>query len=392
MINKGKLAIGAALTSVFALLILLIVWGPTREAEGEEEKEQAEEEQAIFVAITPEQLKNAKLKEQEAAPGQLVIKLNLPGKIVFDPQRYAHIVPTASGIVKEARKIIGDPVAAGEVIAVIESRDMAEAKAAYLAAIRKEALASNILQREKVLRAKQIGPEQDYLQAEATAEEAKIELERTKQHLYALGLSQHEINALPYTSAIDLRKLELKSPLNGTVIDRHLTIGENVDGTQEAFVIADLKKLWVELNAYQKDLALLKEGLALVIIDEVGSRSPATLIRINPVVDTASSRIVAIAEIDNSSGKWRPGQYVRGVVEAAQLDASVSVPRESVMKIDNQDCVFVCTPEGYEKRDVVLGPKDDKNIWIVEGLAPGEKFVSKNAYILKFEMTKGEPD
>lgn len=392
MINKGKFAIGAAITSVFALLILLIVWGPVKESEAEGEKEEQEEEQTEFVAITPEQLQNAKLKEQEASSGQLVITLDLPGKIVFDPQRYAHLVPTATGIVREARKIVGDPVVAGEVIAIIESRDMAEAKAAYLAAIRKESLASNILEREKVLRAKQIGPEQDYLQAESTAEEAKIELERTKQHLYALGLSQHEVNALPYISAVDLRKFELKSPLNGTVIDRHLTIGENVDGAQEAYVIADLKKLWVELNAYQKDVALLKEGQLLTITDEAGGRASAKLIRVNPVVDTASSRIIAIAEIDNSAGKWRPGQYVRGVIEAAQLDASVAVPRESVMKIDNQDCVFICTPTGYEKRDVVLGPKDDKNVWIVEGLAPGEKYVSKNAYILKFEMTKGEPD
>lgn len=394
MINKGKrkVAVGAAITSVLLLLLLLVVWGPEKDANAEEVENKANEEQLEIVTITPDQKQYAKLKEEEAVSGKLYMTLDLPGKIVFNPQRYAHLVPTTAGIVKEARKVIGDQVVTDEVIAVIDSRDMAEAKSAYLTAIRKEKLASNIFEREKVLHAKQIGVEQDFLQAESTAEEAKIELERTKQNLYALGLTQNEIVSLPHTAAADLRKQELRAPFNGTIIDRHLTIGENVDGSQEAYVIADLKKLWVELNAYQKDAALLKEGLPLVITDETGGKANATITRINPVVDSTNSRIIAIAEINNDNGQWRPGQYVRGVINAAQIDVPVAVPRESVMKIDNQDCIFICSPEGYEKRNVVLGAKDDKNVWILEGLTPGEKYISKNAYILKFEMTKGEPD
>ncbi len=395
MKNRLKYLYGAFGAAAFLLLVLYVFWYGKHEEEAiayDLDEIEHKEDESPILALSDEQQEIAKLKHEKAAAGSLAIKVNLPGKIIFNPQLYAHLVPISGGIVREANKIVGDPVSRGEVLAVLESREMAEAKAAYLAALRHEKLTSNTLAREQLLSSQGIGPQQDFIQAQNSQEEALIEVERTRQHLFALGLTPQEITAIPYISAANLRMFELKAPFNGTIIDRHLSLGEAVNPSEKAYVIADTSHLWVELNAYPGDAQALREGLTVHITDGRGTTGEAKLIRISPVIDTQNSRILAIAELENPNGQWRPGQYINAAIDGGQLEAAVAVPCQSVMKIDNQECVFVVGPQGYEKRDVKTGHSDGKLTAIQQGLEPGENIVSGNAYILKFELTKSEPD
>ena len=133
-------------------------------------------EEAI-VKLSDDQSKKIGLEIETAAPGTMTLTISSRGKITIDPDRLAHVIPKVPGIVKEARKNVGSRVKAGEVIAVLESQEMADLKADYLAAASKEKLAATLFERETSLYQKGISSGQDYLNAQNSLEEAQINLQ-----------------------------------------------------------------------------------------------------------------------------------------------------------------------------------------------------------------------
>lgn len=97
---------------------------PAPKGEAAEEKGEAgEEKEAPKVKLTPEARKNANLKIEEAEASKVKTLLPLYGKIAANEEALAHVQPRFPGIVKEVRKRLGDHVAKGEVLAVVESND-----------------------------------------------------------------------------------------------------------------------------------------------------------------------------------------------------------------------------------------------------------------------------
>src|SRR3546814_11734489 len=104
-------------------------------------------------------------------------------------------------VVAEVAKNLGDPVARGDVLAVLESRELAEAKADYLSALRQESLASTTLRREKDLWIKQVSAEQEYLDARTAAATARNRLAEEQPRLSPLGRTHADNNAQNRKSA-----------------------------------------------------------------------------------------------------------------------------------------------------------------------------------------------
>lgn len=132
-----------------------------------------------------------------AGQGRLRIEVVLPGEVALNADRVAHVVPRVSGVVREVRKNLGDTVLRGEIMAVLESRELADSTAALLAARERVNLAQSNFAREEQLWQKKISPEQDYIQAKNALAEAGIELRTTEQKLRALGFSEQYIAKLP---------------------------------------------------------------------------------------------------------------------------------------------------------------------------------------------------
>lgn len=342
------------------------------------------------LVLSPEQVQNAGLQVRMLSSGSIEKTIAIPGRVIPNPAFYAHLVTKTGGVVKEARKNFGDQVQAGEVIAVLESHEMAEAKAQFLASKHRLDLALTLYRQEKKLYDKGITPGEDFYKAETALTEAKILHELAKQRLYSLGSSDQEVQALEQGMASNFSLLEIRSPLSGTVLQRHLTVGEIVPEGEEIYVIANLKEVWVEFSLYPKDIEGIREG-ELVEIVRNGKKAPsAEIFLVSPVMDVETGRIKVLATLNNSSGDWRPGTYVEGKVVIEKFDAALVVPTESIVKIDNVDSLFIATTEGFEKRDISVGRSDNEYTEILAGVLPGERYVAKNAFILKFELSKGE--
>ncbi len=349
-----------------------------------------EHEGERIVKLSPEEIKEFGIEISVAGPGKLRNHLNVTGEIAVNADRFAHVIPRLAGVVREVRKTLGDKVKAGEVLAVIESRELADAKAKYLAAREREALARAKFKREADLWKKKITSEQEYLDAKQAQAEASIERRSAEQKLHALGLSDASLRKLPNHPDEFFTRYEIVAPINGTVVSKHITMGEKVSDESETFAVADLEKVWAILTVYQKDLARVAKGNQVEVSATQGdAKSTGVIDYISPLVDESTRTATARVVLDNKQGIWRPGVFINGKVETREVEVKVLVPSSALQTLDGETVVFVQTGEGFEPSHVKVGRRNKNMVEIIQGLKPGQPFITKGAFTLKADLGKG---
>jgi cobalt-zinc-cadmium efflux system membrane fusion protein len=323
-----------------------------------------------------------------AGAGSLQTSLTLPGTVALNTDRMVHVVSRIPGIVQAIRKLLGDQVRAGEVMAVIDSRELADTKAAYLAARERVSLAETTFTREKDLWEKKISPEEDYLKAKQALVEARIELQVATQKLHALGFAEASVQQLAGRANISLTRYEVVAPLAGTVIEKHIAVGEMLREDTEAFVVADLRTVWVDINLSVKDLPLVRQGQRVVIAAHTTMRAEGTVSYISPVVSDETRTVLTRVVLPNPDGRWRPGLFVTATLTASDTPVAVLVPKTAVQTIDGQPTVFVQTPEGFAPRPVTLGRADETHVELTAGLQAGERYAATETFVLKADLGK----
>jgi len=342
-----------------------------------------------IVQLSEEDVRRFGIEVGRAGSGEFEVHLSVPGEITINTDRMAHIVPRVPGIVREVKKKLGDPVKKGEVMAVMESRDLADAKTAYLASIERFELANTIFKREDKLWKEKISSEQEYLDAKKTFAEAKIEMRSAEQKLRALGFNAEYLEKLPSEPAELLTTFEITAPFNGIVIQKHISLGEVVKDDADIFVVADLDTVWVDLRVHQKDVGLIRKGQKVII--SAKSSVPETkgvIGYVAPVIDEKTRTALARVVLDNASGLLRPGTFVTANVLVKKLNTEVVVAKSILQDVDDKTCIFIKNEYGFEPRPVTIGWSNDEYVEIIEGLRPGETIVTKNSFRLKAELEK----
>jgi cobalt-zinc-cadmium efflux system membrane fusion protein len=307
----------------------------------------------------------------------------------------AHIVPQVSGVARKIYKRLGDRVQTGELMAVLESRELADAKSAYFVAQERLALAQAILVREEKLWKKKISAERDYLKAKRDLAETKIELNTAEKKLHTLGILEKALRQLSKESPMEFSRYEIRSPFVGTVIEKHITIGEMLMTNSKAFAVADLSNVWVNMNVYQKDIPFVAIGQQARISTAHGIlKHEGTISYISPLVGERTRTAIARVVLPNLDGRWKPGMFINAKVIIEEVPAKIMIPKSAIQTVEDKPTIFVLDAEsgGFAPRHVTIGKSDDKSVEIVSSLKVGEKYVSRGAFILKAEMGKGELD
>ena len=324
-----------------------------------------------------------------AGPGTLQVHDTLLGEIAFNSDRLAHIVPRVPGAVCEVRKNLGDTVRAGDVLAVLESRDLADAKATYLAAVERLALAQSNFTREESLRQQKITAEKDYLESKQVLAEAQITLRSAEQKLHALGFAEEDLRALPSRAENSFTHYEIAAPLDGTVVEKHIVLGEVFkEDSNPCFVIADLTSVWVDLKVHQQDLSHIRPGQTAVIEGAEDLQTEGTIAFVSNIVSGTTRMAFARMTIPNPEGRWRPGLFVTGQIVVDEVSADVVVPKDALVRLDGQTCVFLQTDRGFVPQTVAVGRSNDSSVEITAGLKIGQKYVGRGAHTLKSELNK----
>ena len=350
-----------------------------------------------LVKLSAEAIEAAGIETAAVEAGTIAHRITVPGTIMPHADRIAHVAVKLPGIVAELRKNIGDPVEKNEVLAALESREIAEAKSEYLAARLTNDLQQDLFERgEKVLWERKISSEQQFLRARNEAARTKMRVDITRQKLFALGVTEAEIVGLPEQSEATLRRQEVRSPISGHVVERKVELGVAVGRDQletELFVIADLDRVWAELAVSPDDVPLVAMGAMVSVAARAGTeRTEGKVVFISPMLDRDTRLARVVADIDNKDGVWRPGSFVTAGIEFEHRQVPVAVPASAIQTMETGSVVFVLTPEGFAARQVKFGQSDDRTVEVVSGLREGETIAVSNTFLLKAEMLKGSAE
>ena len=365
------------------------------------------------VALDPSIVETAGITTVAATKGSVAANLRVTGEVRFAEGRVAHVTPRVPGAIREVAKTLGDDVSAGTPLCTIESVELGEARAKFVAALSERKLAERNYGRWKELFEKGLKTQNEFWAAENSLTRAKLDSEAAMGKLKALGVTEDEIAELEGGTAQNLTNLyQVKSLIKGTVLERHATLGENVEPKDQIFLVADLSELWVQAAVYVKDLSQLRTGMSgIVRIQD----SPEAVFRgsvryVGQRVDEKTRAAPLWIAIKNESAQasedkymLRPGMFVTVDVELSRRDDVLVIPLAAVQSAAGDTIAFVRvnqqgTPGDsssagaprlvFERRKIELGAQDAEVAEITKGLLAGDQVVVKNAYLLKSEFEK----
>lgn len=341
------------------------------------------------VELGPDQVISAGMSIETVGPREMSTFIELPGEVKADDTRVARVVPRLQGVIDQVLKKEGDRVRKGEVMAVISSRELADAKRDYIEAAHDAEYRATILQREVELFKKKISAEQDLRLAEKLAEEAQLATRLAAQKLIVLGVPAGTIPGLATAPADTIARYEIRSPLDGVVLERQVTTGEAVAADANIFTVGDLSSIWVDVSVYAKDLGTVKLGQTAAVSSTDLDRSvDGTVSYIGPLVGQESRTAVARIVLPNRDGQWRPGLFVKVRVVRESTTVPLAVKTDGVQTFRDWQVVFVKYGNWFEARPLELGRSDGEWVEVRSGLKAGDQYVSTNSFAVKAEIGK----
>ncbi len=304
--------------------------------------------------------------------------MSVPARVQADPARVVHIYPPAGGRLLQVNVRPGDHVGKGEAVAVLESSDVAQARADYEKARAEADRNQHAFDRAKLLLDHEVLSQREYQDAEASYAEARSELQRASERLRVLGAS------LQGTS----NQVELRSPRDGVVTDLGAAPGELAKSTDNASAIctiADLTQVWIIGDIYEKDLALMRRGepVDITVAAFPGQHWRGKLAVISDTVDPQTRTLKARVVLDNRKQQLKPEMFATIGVRRPLLQAIV-LPASALLHEGGDTAVMVQTaPSKYERRLVSVASTHDREVVIAGGLKPGEVVVTDGAALLR---------
>lgn len=330
----------------------------------------------------------ARVRAHPVAKQELALHLSLVGSVAYNPDRVALVGPLVAGRVATLAAKNGTTVARGQLLAEIESPEAGQAMAQFITAGARSRAAKAQLGREQELAQRHISSLRDLEVADAQAAQAQAELGAAEELLQALGLE---------AAGVQKRRrgrVPLRSPIDGIVVARYVKLGQAVERSTDAFLVADLSSLWVELEIFERDLERVHVGQTVELRTESlpGQVFAATVAFVEPTVDFKTRTTNLRLELDNAAHLLHPGQFVTAHVgDNAAEDRGragvLAVERAAVQTLNGGPVVFVAEHGAYVARKVGLGLRDERWVEVTSGLTEGEQVVVEGAFLLKAQQT-----
>jgi membrane fusion protein, heavy metal efflux system len=318
----------------------------------------------------------------------------LPGKIVLDENRTARLSAPVTGRVLKLFKEPGDRVGVGDVLATIDTPELAGVQAEASKAQVELGLKSSAAQRMQELYSVGAVALKELQAAQAEAKEAQTELDRTHNRL-------RQLNSLGRISST----YHLLSPIAGSITERAVTVGQQVRAEEalNLFVISDLKHLNMIVDAPEAQVAQFAVGQAIqVSLDDKGSAvNPegkqnsssieAVISRIGPSVDPLTRRVQVRANVNNELGALRPEMFVRAFSIDARQKKALELPVSSLAARGSESAVFIEREPGkYQRIPVAILAQHPERAWVEplagKAVASGAKVVTQGALLLDSEI------
>lgn len=341
------------------------------------------------------------------------------GEIVFDPTRVAHLSSKSAGSLAVVLKTIGDEAQAGEILALVDSAQVGQAKSQLLNAVVQVQLRKNNVERLRPAADKGAVPAKVLIEAESALQEAEIayvsarqallnlgfdlpdELEsedvrRLAERIRLLGLPRTIVEVLP-SSTKTANLIPVVAPKDGVVVASTAVAGEMVDTATILFTVADPQSMWLLLNVRQEDAKYVRPELPVVFRTDDGSQEvTGSIAWTSPAVDERTRTLKAKVLLSNSKGTLRDKTFGTAHIVLREEPNAVVVPREAVQSASDSQFVFVRdrnyfkndAPKVFHVRQVRIGARDDRYVELVAGVLPGEVIATKGSGALLAQLLR----
>ena len=331
-----------------------------------------------LVAITAAGISASQIEVAPAASGELDAAITASETVASTPDAEAVLTARAAGTVVRIFKRIGDPVRAGETIALVESRDASSIAADRSAAAARVTLAQRQLAREASLFRQGVSPRADLETAQANLAVARAEAQRASAAGSAARVSG------------DGRSVAVASPIGGRITAASGTLGTYVAPETELFRIADPTRIQVGANLPPADAARVRPGDRVTLTTGDGQTIEGRVRSATGVVDAATRAATVVITPSAGGSLLVPGQLVQARIFASggAVRGGVMVPQDAVQTVNGRTVVFVRTRDGFVARPVQLGARSGGLVGILSGLAAGTPIATTNAFLIKAELEK----
>ena len=344
---------------------------PLRSVEGQNDEEHQDRVVLSERSKTLAKINTTEVVRAEASP----VEIRLLGRFDYDERRVKTVTSWTSGRIDRLHvAVTGQRIGRGQVIATLYSPEI------YTA------------QQDLIQAGRQVKQLSEGTPVARNA--ARSALEATRQRLRLLGVPDSEIAGMEKATG-PFRHVPIRSEFGGTVIDRMVDEGAYVNPGTGIYRIADLSVLWLQLDAYERDLAYISKGQEVdVTVNAFPEDSFSGKVAfIDPVLNTKTRTTQVRVEVPNRDGRLQPGMFAEAVVEASHGSGGLRplvIPASAPLFTGRRSIVYVAVPSTdrptYEVREVRLGAKTGNVYPVVAGLTEGERVVTKGAFTLDADL------
>ena len=357
------------------------------------------------VRLSAEAVELANIRALPVETAELSETIEAPARITLNEDRTVRVGSFVEGVIRECCLAVGAYVKKDQVLARLHSHSGHDAESDYLQALaelqrRKSELeyAQQHHTRASRLHELKAGSLQNRQAAAAALESAETavthaeaEVQRTEHHLNFLGLPLPK--ATPSQSSADQHDhlIAVRSPRNGTVIERLTTEGAVVTPSDALYVVSDLSSLWAVAQVPERQLRHVRRGMTVELrVEAYRDRSfPARITWIADSLDPESRTVQVRCVVANPGRALKTEMFATVSIPAGNAEPVAVVPAAALQPIDGVDTVFVEREPGrFEARPVTTGRRSAKLAEVVSGLNVGEKVVVEGAFHLKSEHLK----
>lgn len=316
----------------------------------------------------------------EPAAATDTVAANVPGRLIWDENRTVRIYPSFAGRVVRILAQVGDRVAAGQPLAEFASPEFGQAQADTRRAETDLIAAERNLKRMRELHEGGVAAQRELHAVEAEHARAETELTRTRARVQLYGGG----------SAINQSYL-LRSPIPGVVVERNLNPGQEarpdqlVANAPPLFVVTDPTHLWVMLDAREKDLPLLRRGLAIDLRSATFGRETyqARIEQVADFIDPQARTVKVRGSVANLDRHLKAEMFVTAVVHG-EAPAGVAVGAGAVFLSGDRHFAFVeREARRFERVVVTVGEESAGKVSVLTGIRPGDRVVVDGALLLQ---------
>lgn len=390
--KRTRIALAAAVIAALLLLFFVVVRDDPKTVVVKEQEEHEEESGPAIVRLSQAAYATAQIEVEVArstAPSVAGPGLEVPAQVEFDPRRIAVVSPRTDARIERLSVVEGDRVRAGQVVALLQSKDYLVAQSDLAQAGRRAALLSG-------------SPDARGAQALVAA---------ARQRMRLLGASSGQISSIERGGEASLY-LPVVAPFSGSVMKVHAVSGQAVHSGDPIFTIADLSAIDVVAEVPERSIALVRVGQTATVTLVAMPTAPfvGRVERLRDELNPETRTVRAVIHVSNSNGQLRPGMFasVKLAVSSTAYPELVqkgrpaneivlTIPESAVVTDAGKKYVFVRTaPLTFERREVEIAPlapagssvANSAYVLVRGGLKSGEQVVIRGAFTLKSELAK----